>query len=149
MLWDKHCIPLFGKQAESFLKDIGDDIKIPKVFSSIDQPLLFEIEVKKSASSFYEKDLTVHQIITDKRIVARFTFDISTTQDSVKSKPLQPIVEPIDDVSSCKGSIKDDDLKNHETDICSITPDIKMKKDLNKEFEDMDAHLKKRNQKWV
>ncbi|VFQ96566.1 unnamed protein product [Cuscuta campestris] len=107
------------------------------------KPLLVELEVKRTGSSFNEKHYLVNQIIKDKEVLDRFQIDSSTTQGSVTSKPLKSITEPIDLVGS-ETFPYDANVNNQGSMASTSTPDTIMKRDLNMEFEDQAAQLKKK-----
>ncbi|RAL54316.1 hypothetical protein DM860_001444 [Cuscuta australis] len=141
---DNLALTLFGKQAEDFLRDTGDDSQIPNVFKSIiDQPLMLELDVKKTESTFSEKTYSVQQIITDQNILGRYIVDTSSTQDSVNSKPNKAITQTIDLVAT-EESTKNDDPQKHGSDVTYTCLSANMKRDLTKEFEDMQTHLSKK-----
>ncbi|RAL52506.1 hypothetical protein DM860_007363 [Cuscuta australis] len=112
-----------------------EDIQIPQAFNSnVDQPLLFEIEVKLSELTLNEKNFIVEQIITGKKILAHSTTESTTTQESVKSKACKSMNEQVD-VSPCKNNTKDDAFKYQETDANPSTSSIKMKISVQKEIQ--------------
>ncbi|VFQ68277.1 unnamed protein product [Cuscuta campestris] len=143
-LWDKQCIPLFGRHAGDYLHDSGDDTEIPQEFNSIMyKPLLIELEVKRTGSTFNQKQYSVNQIIKDKEVLDRFQIDSSTTQGSVTSKPHKSIAEPIDLVGS-ETFPYEANVNNQGSKASTSTPNTILKRDLNMEYEDQATHLKKK-----